>query len=78
MSDVGLAVLHVPDKKAFDHLVTVSTKLWMLHFCVPAKPVVVITLSCFSLSFHGAAVAEWLSSWLAEQEVRGSNPGLAT
>ena len=26
----------------------------------------------------GAAVAEWLSSWLAEQEVRGSIPGLAT
>ena len=25
----------------------------------------------------GAAVAEWLSSWLAEQEVRGSIPGLA-
>ena len=27
---------------------------------------------------HGAAVAEWLSSWLAEQEDRGSIPGLAT
>ena len=26
----------------------------------------------------GAAVAEWLSSWLAEQEVRGSSPRLAT
>ena len=26
----------------------------------------------------GATVAEWLSSWLAEQEVRGSIPGLAT
>ena len=25
-----------------------------------------------------AAVVEWLSSWLAEQEVRGSIPGLAT
>ena len=23
-------------------------------------------------------VVEWLSSWLAEQEARGSNPGLAT
>ena len=33
----------------------------------------------FSLvsSFLGAAVAEWLSSWLAEQEVRGSIPCLA-
>ena len=29
-------------------------------------------------SFLGAAVAEWLSSWLAEQEDRGSIPGLAT
>ena len=28
--------------------------------------------------FVGAAVAEWLSSWLAEQEDRGSIPGLAT
>ena len=28
--------------------------------------------------FKGAAVAEWLSSWLAEQEVRGWIPGLAT
>ena len=26
----------------------------------------------------GAAVAEWLSSWLAKQEVRGSIPRLAT
>ena len=26
----------------------------------------------------GAAVAEWLISWLAEQEVRGSIPCLAT
>ena len=26
----------------------------------------------------GAAVAEWLSSWLVEQEDRGSTPGLAT
>ena len=26
----------------------------------------------------GATVAEWLSSWLAEQEVRGSIPGLVT
>ena len=32
----------------------------------------------FHLSQLGAAVAEWLSSWLAEQEVRGSIPGLAT
>ena len=28
--------------------------------------------------FYRAAVVEWLSSWLAEQEVRGSIPGLAT
>ena len=27
---------------------------------------------------EGAAVAEWLSSWLAEQEDRGSIPRLAT
>ena len=29
-------------------------------------------------SLGGAAVAEWLSSWLAEQEVLGSIPGLTT
>ena len=29
-------------------------------------------------SFMGAVVAEWLSSWLAEQEVQGSIPRLAT
>ena len=28
--------------------------------------------------FIGAAVAEWLSFWFAEQEDRGSIPGLAT
>ena len=28
--------------------------------------------------FHGAAVVEWLSSWLAEQEVGVRFPGLAT
>ena len=29
-------------------------------------------------SRKGAAVVEWLSSWLAEQEGQGSIPGLAT
>ena len=34
---------------------------------------------CFDFPFkQGAAVVEWLSSWLAEQEDRGSIPGLAT
>ena len=33
---------------------------------------------CYTLGKQGAAVAEWLSSWLAEQEDRGSIPGLAT
>ena len=32
----------------------------------------------YSKNKKGAAVAEWLSSWLAEQEDRGSIPGLAT
>ena len=32
----------------------------------------------FNKIFFGAAVAEWLSSWLAEQEDRGSIPRLAT
>ena len=34
---------------------------------------IVIADSC-----RGALVAEWLSSWLAEQEDRGSIPGLAS
>ena len=33
---------------------------------------------CSDLSLYGAVVAEWLSSWLAEQEDWGSIPGLAT
>ena len=32
----------------------------------------------FTKGWRGAVVAEWLSSWLAEQEVRGSIPRLAT
>ena len=32
----------------------------------------------YVFDFCGAAVAEWLSSWLAEQEVRGSISRLAT
>ena len=35
-------------------------------------------VNIFSGKESGAAVAEWLSSWLAEQEDRGSIPGLAT
>ena len=34
--------------------------------------------SVFRKLVLGEAVAELLSSWLAEQEVRGSIPGLAT
>ena len=37
-----------------------------------------IAFSFLLVAFWGAAVAEWLSSWLAEQEVRGSIPRLAT
>ena len=47
-----------------------------------------MNLCSLSLLFHqpylmrpgqtGAALAEWLSSWLAEQEDRGSIPRLAT
>ena len=33
---------------------------------------------CVSNDVMGAAVVEWLSSWLAEKEVWGSIPGLAT
>ena len=31
-----------------------------------------------SLLLSGAAVVEWVSTWLAEQEIWGSIPGLAT
>ena len=33
---------------------------------------------CHRPFLYGVAVAEWLNSWLAEQEDRGSIPGLAT
>ena len=36
------------------------------------------TFSTSPLKPLGAAVAEWLSSWLVEQKDRGSIPGLAT
>ena len=36
-----------------------------------------IFLGVFNLSVLGAAVMQWLSSWFAGQEVRGSIPGLA-
>ena len=39
---------------------------------------VTVILSVIFFVCTGAAVAEWLSSWLAEQEDRGSIPGLAT
>ena len=52
-----------------------------LYPMLPWKQAGIKTL-CLSLCsktyFKGAAVAEWLSSWLAEQEDRGSIPGLAT
>ena len=35
-------------------------------------------IGLISKQFQGAVVVEWLSSWLAEQEVRGSIPRLAT
>ena len=36
------------------------------------------TLHCVPRAPEGAAVVKWLSSWLAEQEVRGSILGLTT
>ena len=40
---------------------------------IEVRPALTLTTNSW-----GAAVAEWLSSWLAEQEDRGSIPGLAT
>ena len=37
-----------------------------------------LILKLVSYLNEGAAVVEWLSSWLREQSVRGFNPGLAT
>ena len=46
------------------------------NFCVG---LFVLSLCPFDISVGvGAAVVEWLNSWLAEQEDRGSIPGLAT
>ena len=56
----------------------------MVRFhCVPLFSPVTVRLLVYAFpvgdprSGEGAAVAEWLSSWLAEQEDRGSIPGLA-
>ena len=43
-----------------------------LHMMIP------YTIFVHDPGIVGAAVVEWLSSWLAEQEDRGSIPGLAT
>ena len=54
----------------------VFKQIWMcLHHCLP-----IVHLFFYSTvkPLSGAVVAEWLSSWLAEQEDRGSIPGLAT
>ena len=41
-------------------------------------PIVETRFLELAMSLLGAVVAEWLSSWLAEQEDRGSILGLAT
>ena len=45
---------------------------------VKPKPHVILQNGLSFNLLEGVAVAEWLSSWLAEQEVRGSIPGLAS
>ena len=53
---------------------------WISHFVLIPFFILQIISVTFALYFFfvGAAVAEWLNSWLAEQEDRGSIPGLAT
>ena len=53
--------------------ITVVMLIWLLVNIIVER-----RLSNFSLLISGAAVAQWLSSWLAEQEDWGSIPGLAT
>ena len=55
-----------------DRLSSLSKEIQYRAICAPPLPLVTL------LSYKGAAVAEWLSFWLAEQEDRFSIPGLAT
>ena len=52
------------------------------HTCTTVKSLTtvktVFNSQLFLLNIKGAAVVEWLCSWLAEQEVPGWIPGLAT
>ena len=64
-------------------LFTLLDGFWLHKLCTGVLGMIGLYLN---MSVHllvcivliGAAVAEWLSSWLAEQEDQGSIPGLAT
>ena len=47
-------------------------------YCCPCLQIKTLMSDFSSIYCWGAAVAEWLSSWLAEQEVWSSIPSLAT
>ena len=49
----------------------------LLCFFVVLKYMLYYVEICVSLQNSEAVVVEWLSSWLAKQEVRGLFPGLA-
>ena len=61
------------------HLIQVIIKILIINgqCVINASSRELEPICCLTISF-GAVVAEWLSSWLAEQEDRGSIPGLAT
>ena len=50
--------------------------IWIIILVISFSNIAIMTLNASDNG--GAAVAEWLSSWLAEQEDRSSIPGLAT
>ena len=70
------------------HLVPLLLQVAIFFWSLPAFYNSSFVTRCFDIQlsintnilriFIGAAVAEWLSSWLAEQEDRGLIPGLAT
>ena len=61
---------HVMSVKCEEPIDDLTVQVWLLYH----QP----NFKYCTLFVSGAVVAQWLSSWLVEQEDRGSIPGLAT
>ena len=76
---VNIITTNIVCKNWFQGTICVRGYMWSNEFLTDSIFAVIWYMYYFIVSIElGAAVAEWLSSWLAEQEDRGSIPGLAT